>query len=463
MPSLDLKTENTWCSAPEDPRHGGIQLHPHPPGQAPVIARWNNIEGAPGNYFVSHAVSLGNPDWPGRLKVVLSVEQAGRPPTRRVMDVTRDTPVLGLAFFNAGERFNYSISITLASEHYEGSAFTLGPMITTFPIPEATAPGRLFRLDGAKATPSERLDKALVSSNQGGMMNRTYPMLSTLIAAQATGRSAYVYWGPNAHCAADFSDIYDMSGSGFEEVDASFLAGDHDRQDLYDEAGPPARLEADNVLVGATGPYATEASERPSFKMLGEAFKGLRPARAIREMLAQFDGVDFSRTIGFHVRRAYPNGAFAAMEAEKFAIGEEVFISMLEKLRDTFPQYDRAFLCTNDLGVEARIKARLGDYVFTFDKTSIDNTQDVVAVQEAMVDLLLMARCPTVFSQHTTSFGHFAHILGGNRLLTVVTDREPLGGWFYVWDEGRHFHTVVLPDEDIAPLGPWLVKSPEAT
>lgn len=442
---------NAWCHAPDDPRLGAIQLHPND-DDMPVVMQWCGLQASRGNYLLSQSVGFGERVWEGRLEIKISIQQPGGGADTRIVQVSFDTRTVGLAFFHDGSGFDYRIEARLLTPHYEGSGVSIGPIQLSNPIIEAEHPGRLFRLDGAKVTPTERLPQGIVSANQGGMMNRTHPMLSTIFAAERAGRSAYVYWGRNSHCAADFCDLYDIEGTNFEEVDPSMLAGTSEPCDRYDETKPPAPLTSENVLLYAVSPYATQASPRPTFPELSDVYRRLKLASAIRDMIASFDEIDFSRTVGFHVRRAYPNGAFSALESEKFGVDEEVFIVLLKKIRDEFPEFKNAFVCTNDLALEARIKDQLGDYILSFSKTTVDNTQDVVAVQEAMVDLNLMGRCPVIFSQHATSFGHFAHILGGNLLFTMVTDHQPVGSRYYTWCEGRHIETFDVSTDNLQAM-----------
>ena len=178
----------------------------------------------------------------------------------------------------------------------------------------------------------------------------------------------------------------------------------------------------------------------------------MRLAEPIRRKLAQFDTVDFSSTIGFHIRRPYPNGAFAEQERGKFTLGADVFLDLIAKLQEGMPTYKRLLLCTNSPQMEAEIKARFGDYVLIFEKTSIDNTTDPVAVQEALVDLTLMSRCPILFSQETTAFGLFAHAIGRNKLFAVTSRTDKDSYELFSFERGQHVLTFRTPRHDISEL-----------
>jgi hypothetical protein len=153
---------------------------------------------------------------------------------------------------------------------------------------------------------------------------------------------------------------------------------------------------------------------------LKSVFERLRLSRQINDMLVAFDDIDLSSTIGFHIRRPYPNGAFEELETSKFFLAPETFIDLIRDLREALPSYDRMLLSTNDPALEAAISQAFRDYILRFEKSTIDNTQDALAVQQALVDFTLLSRCRLLFSQEGTSFGHFAHVVGGNELICVL-------------------------------------------
>ena len=350
----------------------------------------------------------------------------------------------GVAFVNDGRPYDVTYTIAVQSEaDLAGAVLEVEPLSCIQPIGESPRP-RLYRmLDNGPIS--------LVSCNQGGLMNRLVPLMSAMHIGKKTNRSIYAWWGANNHCAAELPDLCEVNS---EEIDASFLADDFSIYSNYDTS-PPLDLQSgdQSVLIHSILPIRTAAPELPNdHDTAAQEFSKLRLAEPVRRKLALFDHIDFSSTIGFHIRRPYPNGAFAEQERSKFTLGSDVFMDLIARLKEGMEGYTRVLLCTNSPEMEEEVKARFGDYVLVFEKTSIDNTTDPVAVQEALVDLTLMSRCPILFSQETTAFGLFAHAIGRNKLFAVTSRTDEDSFEFFSFERGRHVLTFRTPRNNVTEL-----------
>jgi hypothetical protein len=183
---------------------------------------------------------------------------------------------------------------------------------------------------------------------------------------------------------------------------------------------------------------------------VGAFFRRLVLAPAIRRKLKPFENQDFTKTIGFHIRRPYPGGAFAELERSKFNLDEELFMNLLADLKVLMPECERVLLCTNEPEMEEAVRARFGSFVQVYPKDSIDNTQDAAAVQDAVVDLMLLSRCKVLFSQNTSSFAVMASAIGQNDLF-CLTQESTLDRYnFWAFESGQHTHSFGTARTDMA-------------
>lgn len=434
---------NPWSVPAENPFYAGSILHPGENG--PYSVRWT-IEGFPtgGVAFLFGRCRIGDPNRKAITVLTVEVEQDGRRSLRSFSLANGFPNRFGIAFVNEGGAYHITYTVEVLSKgDLAGSVLEVEPLSCMQPIGESPRP-KLYRM----------LDRGpinLVSCNQGGLMNRLVPLMSAMHIGREAGRSIYVWWGANNHCAAELPDLFEVPS---EEIDASIFADDFSIYSNY-ETTPPLDLKSEDqhTIIHSILPIRTVSPELPNdHDTAAREFSKMRLAEPVRRKLAPFDDVDFSSTIGFHIRRPYPNGAFAEQERSKFTLGADVFVELIEKLNQGMPEYKQVLLCTNSPQMQAEVKAKFGDYVIVFEKTSIDNTTDPVAVQEALVDLTLMSRCPVLFSQETTAFGLFAHAIGRNKLFAVTSRTVAENYEFFRFERGKHVLTFQTPRHDISEL-----------
>lgn len=359
---------------------------------------------------------------------------------RRSFDVTDGkTRRIGLLFDNDGSPYRLTVSL----------AVEVGSKISVEILPfEALV---LVNADVCDFTRlSARPGTSLVSCNQGGLMNRLIPLMSLLKIGREHNRTVSCIWSANEHCAAKFEDLFDLG----DKCADSFAAERYDQLVAYENVENPLDLQRNvDTLAHAIAPIKTINPESAtSLSEVGEEFRKLKLSRAVLHKLSAFDMIDFTNVIGFHIRRPYPNGAFAEQENAKFTLGVDVFIDLISQLKCSLPEYRRVLVCTNDLSVEKKITDEFGEFVFTFQKSSIDNTTSATAVQEAMVDLILLSRCKILFSQETTAFGTIAHVIGRNKLYAVTRQTDGDNFHLWGWHDGVHTSTLVVPRSDITKL-----------
>jgi hypothetical protein len=436
---------NAWSDIAEDPFVNVSTLHPN--ADSPIKVSWT-LQDTQTRFgvIISGTCALYNKGWTGSLHLTATIEQGANHTTREFV-VTGDQSVpWGLAFENDQSPFTLTFALRLGdNSDLANSAVCFSAISAVQPIHE-NGQCQLIKLYSA----GENSTGALINANQGGLMNRIISLFSTISIARQTGRDAYVWWGTNAHCAARFQDLF-ATGT---LTDPSVIADDCEVVSMYEADSPPLDLTSckRNVVVHAVSPIKTQPAYPRGFAEIAEGFRQTPLAAPVKALLAQFDGIDFSRCIAFHIRRPFPGGAFAELENSKFTLGIEVFINLISGLKRDFPGYDRVLVCTNNFDVERQIRAALGDYVFFFDKTTVDNTTDARAVQEAMVDVMLMSRCPILFSQETTAFGFFAHLVGRNCMFAVLKTSTPDDLKIWRFEDGKCMETIEVPAADLSHL-----------
>lgn len=435
--------DNPWSAPAENPFYAGSILHPNVSG--PYTVHWT-IRGFPpiGAAFLFGKCRIGDPARTATTLLTVDVRQGPRHVSRRFRLGNGHANRFGVAFVNDGEHYDVSFTVEVKAEaDLAGSVLEVEPLSCMQPIGESVRPILHCVLEGGAGS--------LVSCNQGGLMNRLVPLMSILYVGRRANRSVYAWWGANDHCAAELPDLFDLSQT---EVDASFIAEDFTIYSNYETTAPLDLSAVDgNVLIHSILPIRTTSPELPNdHDTAALEFRKVRLAEPVRRKIAPFDDEDFSNTIGFHIRRPYPNGTFAEQERSKFTLSPEVFVDLIGKLQRELPEFRRVLLCTNSLELEDNFKRIFDDYIFTYQKTSIDNTMNPVAVQEALVDLTLMSRCPLLFSQETTAFGLFAHAVGRNKLFCITGQTNARDYQFYRFDRARHILTFASPRDDITEL-----------
>lgn len=259
----------------------------------------------------------------------------------------------------------------------------------------------------------------LISSNQGGLMNRLTCLLSTIHVSERSNHTAYAWWTRNRHSMGMLDELFDPERSGFREIEYEHAV----EAAMHTTYFSPHTLELNKAktIIHTIEPLTTAPPIPHGFFEIGQIFKRFHPSPFVEGRLRPFDDTDFSQIIGFHVRMPYSNNAFSDMEQAKFRLGSNVFSRIIEDILTRIGD-SRIMLCTNSEEMETILKGRFGSAIMTHKKTSTDNTTNPIAVQEALVDLILLSKCRHVISQHRSGFGFLAAAIGGRSALQITQD-----------------------------------------
>lgn len=130
--------------------------------------------------------------------------------------------------------------------------------------------------------------------------------------------------------------------------------------------------------------------------------------RTIIEGFAQDHGLGAS-SVGLHIRRTDHAAARATSTDEAFCAALD---AALEAGLASGQPVERVFVATDDPPTEALLRARYGDRVVTRAKASLDR-RDPEAIGDALIDLMLLARCGALIGSAGSSFTELAWWLGG--------------------------------------------------
>ncbi|CAN5285910.1 hypothetical protein BH10PSE4_BH10PSE4_08510 [soil metagenome] len=430
---------NEWCIISPHPMQDDSVFHTNPDGLA--TKTWHDVAVSEGyTYFRSEAL-LNSETWTRPAVVVATLTQGERSLSKMFLVAGRQPIQIG--FYCDGQPISLRIDVLRApSSPFEGSSVKILALWSYQPVVGVDGEPRLFRLGQS----SDRQGSQLINCNQGGFMNRMIGLLCTMHTAERSGNQALAWWGPNQHCASHLSDILDIEASGLARVDGDDFGDRAETFPFYaeDPEGTtvlPLDALPPNANIHSITPFKGSDGITPTHEELGDIFRRFVLHPAIREKLDRHQGVDFSKVIGLHIRRPYPSGAFAEQEQAKFKLGEQVFVNLINDLRREMPQFEHVLLCTNSFETEASFKSQFPGYVITNVKDSVDNTSDHVAVQDAVVDQILMSRCAFMFSQSTSIFGMFACAIGKTNMFSLTPNSTPELYEFWKFDKGRHSDT----------------------
>lgn len=147
------------------------------------------------------------------------------------------------------------------------------------------------------------------------------------------------------------------------------------------------------------------------FFQAGDPFSDFRPvSRLAAEIEKYTEQFSASNTVGIHIRRTDHVWAIRHSPTEKF-------IELMYGELDGDPA-TRFFLATDSPEEEMALSAVFGDKIITYGKSSLDR-ESVAGIQDALVDMYLLAGTNKIIGSFTSSFSEVASEIGGIPLITI--------------------------------------------
>jgi len=285
-------------------------------------------------------------------------------------------------------------------------------------------------------------NKLLILSTDGGLGNRLRTVAIYKTIADFLGRELKLYWPPNPR-------EYNIK---FEELFANdFLISEQEyenykqnKQNLFIEinygVSPNAEfggrggtdplyyqdkykinllenLDNNVVIVNTFVKFYPDFIENEVFEHLfSDSLQKLIPQKGISNCVNRFVEENFKYPIiGLHVRRSDRDEC-------KIKSPDELYIKLIDyKLKKNSGYY--FYLATDSKETEANLKNRYGSKIITLPKKfDMPNWERPTSVQDALIEMLILARTGKIYGSYSSSFGFIASKFGGIPFFELTLD-----------------------------------------
>jgi hypothetical protein len=243
-----------------------------------------------------------------------------------------------------------------------------------------------------------------------GLANRLLALVSGIQVAEATGRQLAMYWHPrHKACSCPFDRLFT---NVIDPVSPQEIRGADQVINLLKKPKPPKQIsvsQAETVsVIGCGGFWLADHPPR-----IREYLNRLQPLPWIQ---GEVGGVwrksrgSSSRVVGLHIRATDHRKARRISTPGKFLKATEELIAQDPSVR--------FLVCTDEPKVELQLHKTLGDRMFSAKKRAYDRTQRI-AIEDALVDLLLLARTESILGSIASTYSRVASIWG-QAPLTII-------------------------------------------
>lgn len=262
----------------------------------------------------------------------------------------------------------------------------------------------------------------LIVAADHGLCNRLLAMAHYAVIAERTGRRIRVLWPADEEVAGgEFDDVFrdDLSMTAeemaalpgavrFLEIRCGLRPSTPDDQRAIDSI---AVLDEEVVAVTTSCYFEPSFIDPVAFHRGVRAFlNDLRPVAGVADAVrhvAHTNGIDpdHPRVIGLHVRRT------DRTESARIST-DEAFFEIVDRHLET-DERARFLLATDDQGVGARYGERYGPRMIDHRGATVDGGIRRTSLPDAVIDLLLLARCHGIYGSYGSSFSKTAAIMRG--------------------------------------------------
>jgi len=268
--------------------------------------------------------------------------------------------------------------------------------------------------------------RRLVVRPLGGLANRLRVLASAAITAAAGGRELRLHWSVDAHCGADWAELFD---DPIPRDDEPLPAGArrYGRGPVnFAVPGPGDAADDPAPVVEVATYFQFKPRAMPMARFLAEKaafYRALTPVESVRRALDGLAATALATrpVVGVHVRRA--DLVLAGTPPQEISPTAR-FVRRMGELVAADPA-TRFFVATDDVDEEARLRAAFPGRVVTHPKRSLARDRRE-ALQDALVDWLALARTDLILRSAGSSFSREAAVAGGVPRETI---RRPL--WPY--------------------------------
>ncbi len=267
---------------------------------------------------------------------------------------------------------------------------------------------------------------------EGGLANRLRGISAALLLAEALGQRLHIAWLLDSGCNCRFEQLF--------QPDSRFA--------VTDIQGPPTKavkglVRAVEILSEIVGHARLPVSVMSNRALARRDYRIALDGRARRRryLVHSFNDFfsgdvapdDYSRTAGATIRSLRPAEAIARRVATQPAasVGVQVRRTDLSNKTQPLSQFTVAmqreidangaetfFLATDEPEVERELRQQFGTRIMTIGAKAFERDSPQ-GIQDALVDLLSLARTRKLLGSYHSSFGEIASVLGNIELEVV--------------------------------------------
>lgn len=261
----------------------------------------------------------------------------------------------------------------------------------------------------------------LYATCSSGLCNRLLMLAGSVRIAEKTERRLILDWPTNLQVGCRFDALFLNEFQMFNEEHLTRLLRTDECVRIYNAVGMRPHYnrisadgdpEADIVLIKAWGPPMLD-NETWNQQFMRELQPYLRQLQPRPEILARANEHPLPACcLGVHIRRGEDY-------AEFFKSADAHFETIMQSIVTACPEVT-FFLATADPETEARFRRRFGDRIISFPKTC--SGRHPAAIEEAMVDLILLSRTGAILGNYFSSYSYAAAVLGPNIMVNATEE-----------------------------------------
>ncbi len=261
-------------------------------------------------------------------------------------------------------------------------------------------------------------DTVIFASTRGGLCNRLRALVGYDALSRVRDCPFHLQWKPDLACDAAFLDLFESSSVS--------LVTDAEARRLSRSKGTRTYTEA-KWFHAIWHDYARDVPWLDFLGAVRASLEELTPTRGIRDAAEAFSRThDLQRALGVHIRHT-DNVALHARQQFTNPRLQPHKLSTIDGFLDAIRTHiDKMpiFLATDNAGLERTCRERFGDALITYPKTFVydwhprDATDRTIAarrttaVADALIELLLLAKCQRILGTYFSSFSKFAALWG---------------------------------------------------
>lgn len=265
----------------------------------------------------------------------------------------------------------------------------------------------------APSAPAVLAGKWLYLDLRHGLGNRLRALGSGLAYADIHAMRAVIVWQADAHCAAEFGDLFEdpLPVIGASCAQAAGHMGLTCLSYMEDDAAPLPKDHPPQMAAGDCGLYIASAYALPDvpWAAANAALRGLTPSMEVRAMIAnlpaRFD-------IGLHIRSTLSDAPYdaagnwreqshARIKAARASSRPERFVARLERAWAQNPEA-RVFLAADCAETYRAFADAYGPRITTLPRALFDRSRD--QARFALADLLALSRARLILGSDWSSF-----------------------------------------------------------